>query len=117
MSAIIKVTVVGAGGKMGTRVTNNLAKHPDAVDLRFCESGEAGIAARAAALVRVQGEADVRRVLQHESLRDAPKLVLGGGSNLLFAGDHQWRDVLRDGDLRLKRPCGDGCGFHDGLLG
>ena len=44
MGAIIKVTVVGAGGKMGTRVTNNLAKHPDSIDLRFCESGEAAVA-------------------------------------------------------------------------
>ena len=44
MSAKIKVTVVGAGGKMGTRVTNNLAKHEDAIDLRFCESGEAAVA-------------------------------------------------------------------------
>ena len=44
MSSKIKVTVIGAGGKMGTRVTNNLAKHPDRIELRFCESGEAGIA-------------------------------------------------------------------------
>jgi hypothetical protein len=44
MDSKIKVTVIGAGGKMGTRVTNNLAKHPDRIDLRFCETSEAGIA-------------------------------------------------------------------------
>jgi len=40
----IKVTVVGAGGKMGTRVTNNLAKHSDRIELRFCENSPNGIA-------------------------------------------------------------------------
>lgn len=45
MSDKIVVSVIGAGGKMGTRVTNNLAKHPDAVELHFCENSEAGIAA------------------------------------------------------------------------
>ncbi len=44
MSNKIVVSVIGAGGKMGTRVTNNLAKHPDSIDLHFCEASEAGIA-------------------------------------------------------------------------
>ncbi|MBP8277018.1 MAG: oxidoreductase [Propionivibrio sp.] len=44
MSTRIVVSVIGAGGKMGTRVTNNLAKHPDSIDLHFCEASEAGIA-------------------------------------------------------------------------
>jgi hypothetical protein len=44
MSDRIVVSVVGAGGKMGTRVSNNLAKHPDSIDLHFCEASEAGIA-------------------------------------------------------------------------
>lgn len=38
----IKVTVIGAGGKMGTRVTNNLMKHMDSVALSFVENSEAG---------------------------------------------------------------------------
>ena len=45
MSGRIVVSVIGAGGKMGTRVSNNLAKHPDSIDLRFCENSQAGIAA------------------------------------------------------------------------
>ncbi len=44
MSNKIVVSVIGAGGKMGTRVTNNLVKHPDSIDLHFCEASEAGIA-------------------------------------------------------------------------
>lgn len=39
------VSVIGAGGKMGTRVTNNLAKHPDEVTLHFCETSPMGIEA------------------------------------------------------------------------
>ncbi len=44
MKEKIVVSVIGAGGKMGTRTTNNLAKQPDTVDLYFCETSEAGIA-------------------------------------------------------------------------
>lgn len=44
MKEKIVVSVIGAAGKMGTRVTNNLAKHPDTVELHFCEASEAGIA-------------------------------------------------------------------------
>ena len=40
----IVVSVIGAAGKMGTRITNNLAKHLDTVELHFCEASEAGIA-------------------------------------------------------------------------
>lgn len=40
----IIVSVIGAGGKMGTRVTNNLAKHSDEVELLFCETSDGGIA-------------------------------------------------------------------------
>jgi hypothetical protein len=44
VSKKIVVSVIGAGGKMGTRITNNLAKTPDTVELYFCEASEAGIA-------------------------------------------------------------------------
>lgn len=60
MSGKIVVSVVGAGGKMGTRVTNNLAKHPDRIDLRFCENSEAGIASiKARGFSTVAAEATV----------------------------------------------------------
>ncbi len=39
----ITVAVVGAGGKMGTRTSNNLAKVPAEIDLLCVESGEKGI--------------------------------------------------------------------------
>lgn len=41
--AKIKVAVIGAGGKMGTRTSNNLAKHPEEIELFFCENSTNGI--------------------------------------------------------------------------
>ena len=45
------------------------------------------IVARAQRLVRIRGEADVLAVLADPHLRQAPKFVLGGGSNLVITGD------------------------------
>lgn len=44
MKEKIVVSVIGAAGKMGTRVTNNLTRHLDRIELLFCETSEAGIA-------------------------------------------------------------------------
>ena len=46
-----------------------------------------GISAKALQLVRVHTEADVQAVLADAALRDAPKFVLGGGSNIVLTGD------------------------------
>ena len=46
-----------------------------------------GIVAKAFQLVRVQSEADVQALMADPALRDAPKLVLGGGSNMVLTGD------------------------------
>ena len=45
------------------------------------------IVARAHRLVRIRSEADVLAVLADGQLRQAPKFVLGGGSNLVITGD------------------------------
>jgi len=45
------------------------------------------IVARAQRLVRIRSEADVLAVLADPLLRQAPKFVLGGGSNLVITGD------------------------------
>ena len=39
----IKVAVIGAGGKMGTRTSNNLAKRTDLFDLKLVENSTLGI--------------------------------------------------------------------------
>lgn len=46
-----------------------------------------GLPATAANLVRVDSEAAVRRVVDHPHWGLAPKMVLGGGSNLVFTRD------------------------------
>ncbi len=46
-----------------------------------------GIAAKALQLVRVKSEDDIRAVLADPALRDLPKFVLGGGSNIVLTGD------------------------------
>ena len=46
-----------------------------------------GLPAVAHALVRIRSDADVRRVLDHPEIGRAPKLVLGGGSNLVLTRD------------------------------
>ena len=46
-----------------------------------------GISAKALQLVRVHAEADVHAVLADAALCDAPKFVLGGGSNIVLTGD------------------------------
>jgi UDP-N-acetylmuramate dehydrogenase len=72
-----------------------------------------GIAARAPMLVEVADAAALPELFGYAMLRDGPVLVLGGGSNLLFAGDppgvvlalgSQRIDALEDdGDLAIVR--------------
>ena len=46
-----------------------------------------GIVARAQHLARIASEADVAAVLAASEWRDAPRFVLGGGSNIVLTGD------------------------------
>ena len=46
-----------------------------------------GLPAMANTLVRITSDADVRRVLDHPEYGSAPKLVLGGGSNIVLTRD------------------------------
>ncbi len=46
-----------------------------------------GLPAVAHTLVRIAGDADVRRVVDHPTLGTAPKFVLGGGSNIILTRD------------------------------
>jgi UDP-N-acetylmuramate dehydrogenase len=46
-----------------------------------------GLPAVAHTLVRITGDADVRRVVDHPLLGRAPKFVLGGGSNIVLTRD------------------------------
>jgi UDP-N-acetylmuramate dehydrogenase len=58
-------------------------------DLSLRELNSFGLPAVARTLARVTSEADVRRLLADPRCGAAPKLVLGGGSNLVFSRDPQ----------------------------
>lgn len=58
-------------------------------DLSLRELNSFGLPAVARTLARVTNEADVRRLLADPRCGAAPKLVLGGGSNLVFSRDPQ----------------------------
>ena len=81
-----------------------------------------GIAARADTLVRVRGEDDVRDLLRHALLDQAPKLILGGGSNVVLTGDVKGvvlkvevpgRRVVRETDRHVIVEAGAGENWHD----
>ena len=83
-----------------------------------------GIVARARTLVRVRGAADVHAVLAHPQLRDEPKFVLGGGSNVVLTGDVKsvvlkvevpGRRVLEDGPRATVIEFGAGENWHDAV--
>jgi UDP-N-acetylmuramate dehydrogenase len=77
---------MGENPWMSAPVTRSLAiEH--GVSLR--ELNTFGLPAVAHTLVRIRDDADVRRVLGDPTIGRAPKLILGGGSNLILTRDPQ----------------------------
>ncbi|MFT3955045.1 MAG: UDP-N-acetylmuramate dehydrogenase [Piscinibacter sp.] len=81
-----------------------------------------GLPAVAQTLVRIQGDADVRRVVDHPELGRAPKFILGGGSNVILTRDMP--QVVLKVEVRGMRlveqradawivECGAGESWHD----
>jgi UDP-N-acetylmuramate dehydrogenase len=60
-----------------------------------------GLPAVARTLVRIAGDADVRRVVDHAELGRAPKFILGGGSNIVLTRDMP--QVVLKVEVRGKR--------------
>ena len=81
-----------------------------------------GLPAMAAHLVRVDSEAAVRRVVDHPRWGVAPKMVLGGGSNMVFTRDPSALVIkVEVGGVRVAHEdaqaviveAGAGVGWHD----
>jgi UDP-N-acetylmuramate dehydrogenase len=81
-----------------------------------------GIVAKARALVRVRGAADVQQLLADAEWGMVPKFVLGGGSNIVLTGDVRplvlkvevtGRRVLEDGPRATLVEAGAGENWHD----
>ena len=64
-----------------------------------------GIVAKALQLVRVSGDADVSGLLQDLALAQAPKFVLGGGSNIVLTGDV--KPMVLKVEIKGKRLVGE----------
>jgi UDP-N-acetylmuramate dehydrogenase len=73
------------------------------VPLQF--SNTFGIMAKALNLVRISSEQDIADVLADPALRDAPKFVLGGGSNIVITGDV--KPVVLKVEIRGKKLVGE----------
>jgi len=71
----IKVAVIGAGGKMGTRTSNNLAKKADQFDLKLVENSPKGVVS-----IRARG-LDV--VSQEEAFADSEIIVFAVPDTLI----------------------------------
>jgi UDP-N-acetylmuramate dehydrogenase len=67
--------------------TASMASYRLVENARLGARNTLGVAARAPLLVEVADAAALPELFGYASLRDGPVLVLGGGSNLLFAGD------------------------------
>ena len=81
-----------------------------------------GIAARAQYLARIREEADVESLLADPRWRDQPKLVLGGGSNIVLTGDVKalvlkveimGRRLVDEGARAFVVEAGAGENWHD----
>jgi UDP-N-acetylmuramate dehydrogenase len=81
-----------------------------------------GIVAKARALVRVRGAADVQQLLADAEFGPIPKFVLGGGSNIVLTGDVKplvlkvevtGRRLLEDGPRATVVEAGAGENWHE----
>ena len=81
-----------------------------------------GIVAKARALVRVRGEAEVKELLADPEYGTIPKFVLGGGSNIVLTGDVKpmvlkvevpGRRLVEDGPRATIVEAGAGENWHD----
>jgi UDP-N-acetylmuramate dehydrogenase len=80
------------------------------------------IVAKAQTLVRISAAADVEKVLADPALRASPKFVLGGGSNIIIAGDVvplvlkveiKGSHLVRETDKHWIVEAGAGENWHD----
>jgi UDP-N-acetylmuramate dehydrogenase len=81
-----------------------------------------GIAAKAAKMVRFSSAADLREIFSNEELSAMPRLVLGGGSNLLLTSDFEGlvlknevpgMELIREDNEHFYVKSGAGVNWHE----
>jgi len=86
-----KITLMGAGGKMGCRLTDNLMKFTDRYEVAYVEVSEAGIANLA--------KRGLTPTPQVEALKDADAVILALPDRLIGKITHEIIPLLRSGAL------------------
>ena len=87
----LKVALMGAGGKMGCRITDNLRKHPDRYDVAYVEVSEQGVANLAAR--------GVTPTPQSEAMADADAVILALPDRLIGRITHDIVPQLKPGAM------------------
>lgn len=88
---MLKVALMGAGGKMGCRITDNLMKMSDKYDMRYVEVSEVGIANLA--------KRGLKTTPQAEALADADVVILALPDRLIGKITHEIIPTLRPGTM------------------
>ena len=78
---------LGENARMHLSTGSSQSSLPIEHGVNLRELNTFGLPATATHLVRIASDADVRRLLDHPRLGRLPKLVLGGGSNLVLTRD------------------------------
>jgi hypothetical protein len=87
----IKVVLLGAGGKMGQRLTDNLMKHPDKYQMAYVEVSEPGIANLA--------KRGLSPTPQDEALADADAVILALPDRLIGKITREIIELLKPGAM------------------
>lgn len=88
---MLKVTLMGAGGKMGCRITDNLMKLPEKYAMRYVEPSEQGIANLA--------KRGLKPTPQAEALKDADAVILALPDRLIGKITHEIVPLLKPGAM------------------
>lgn len=90
----IKVTIMGAGGKMGCRITDNMMKHPEKYEMAYVEVSEQGIANLA--------RRGVSPTPQSEALADADVVILALPDKLIGRITREIIEDLKSGAMVMS---------------
>jgi hypothetical protein len=90
----MKVAMMGAGGKMGCRITDNLMKMPDKYDMAYIEVSEQGIANLA--------KRGLTPTPQAEALKDADAVILALPDKLIGRITREIVPLLKPGAMMVS---------------
>lgn len=90
----LKIALMGAGGKMGCRLADNMVKHPDKYDMAYIEVSEEGIA-------RLK-ERGLSTTPQEDALAVADAVILALPDKLIGKITHEIVPMLKPGTMLIS---------------